>query len=146
MLDILNKKENDFLKIFLNEDNNSSFDVRNIEDETKNNDNFRKVLFTGKNIQLVLMSLNPNEEIGNEVHNDTDQFFRIDEGEGKVIINNDEEINIKDGSSIIIGMGVYHNIINTSSTKKLKLYSLYTPPHHPEGTIHKTKQDAIKDE
>ena len=84
---------------------------------------------------------------GNEVHNDTDQFFRIDEGEGKVVIDNGrEEISVKDGFSILIKQGTYHNVINTSSTKMLKLYSLYAPPHHPDGTVHKTKEEAEAEE
>lgn len=133
---------------YLNEesDNNKSYDVRNIEKEAIENDNFRKVLFTGNNIQLVLMSLNPGEEIGMEVHNDSDQFFRIDEGQGKLVIKNGETFNLEDGSSIVIKSGTYHNIVNTSEDKKLKLYTIYGPPHHPEGTINKTKEEAEKEE
>ncbi len=131
------------LKRFLLEETEKGFDVRNIEEETVSNNYFRKVLYTGKNLQLVLMAIEPNSEIGNEVHNDTDQFFRIDEGEGKVVIDNGkEEISVKDGFSILIKQGTYHNVINTSSTKMLKLYSLYAPPHHPDGTVHKTKEEA----
>jgi mannose-6-phosphate isomerase-like protein (cupin superfamily) len=129
-------------KDYLKEEEQKPFDVRDIEDETVENNYFRKVLYTGKHLQLVLMAIEPNSEIGNEVHNDTDQFFRIDEGEGKVVVNNKEEIPIKDGSSILIRQGTYHNVVNTSSTKKLKLYSLYAPPHHPPGTVHKTKEEA----
>lgn len=119
-----------------------NFDIRDIEKETIDNKYFRKVLHTGKHLQLVLMSIKPNQEIGNEVHHDSDQFFRVDEGKGKVVIENKNEFDIKDGSSIIIEAGTYHNIINTSSTKDLKLYSIYSPPHHPDGTIHKTKEEA----
>jgi mannose-6-phosphate isomerase-like protein (cupin superfamily) len=122
------------------------FDVRSIEDETISNDNFRKVLVTGKNLQLVVMSLKPEEDIGNEVHENVDQFFRIDSGEGKVVIEEKDEYPVKDGSSIIIKAGTYHNIINTSKTEDLKLYTIYSPPNHPEGTIHKTKEDAMKEE
>ena len=133
-------------KQYIKEDiNKKEYDVRNIEMETENNDNFRKVLFTGKNTQLVLMTLNPGEEIGSEIHNDTDQFFRIEQGEGEIDVNG-EKTSVKDGSSIIIVQGTKHNIINTSKDKKLKLYSLYSPPHHPPNTIHKTKEDALKEE
>jgi len=122
------------------------FDVRNIEKETKENDNFRKVLFTGKNLQLVLMSLNPKEEIGMEVHNNVDQFFRFDEGEGELQVDGEESVKISDGFSIVIPQGTKHNIVNTSDTKKLKLYSIYSPPNHKDGTIHKTKEEAMKEE
>lgn len=130
-------------KKYLKEEKN--FDIRNIENETVENDNFRKVLFTGKNLQLVLMSLNPGEDVGEEIHNDTDQFFRIDEGQGEAHING-EVFTIKDGSSIVIIQGAKHNIINTSKDKKLKFYSIYAPPHHPNDTIHKTKEEALKSE
>ena len=124
----------------------NDFDVRNIEEETVDNDNFRKVLFTGNYLQLVLMSLKPNEEIGNEVHNDSDQFFRIDKGKGKLVIDEKDEYSIEDGNSIVIKAGTHHNIINTSNNEDLKLYSIYAPKHHPEGTIHKTKEDAERSE
>ena len=116
----------------------------NIEKSTLENDNFRKVLYTGKNTQLVLMSLKPKEDIGLETHKDTDQFFRIESGKGKAIID-DKEYVITDGSSVIIPAGAKHNIIN-SGDSDLKLYSLYSPPHHVDKTIHKTKDDALKDE
>jgi mannose-6-phosphate isomerase-like protein (cupin superfamily) len=134
------------IKNYLNEEKIKTFDVRNIEKETLANNNFRKVLFTGKNLQLVLMSLNPNEEIGMEVHNTVDQFFRIDEGEGELQVEGKEPIKISDGFSIIIPQGTKHNIINTSKTEKLKLYSLYSPPNHKDGVIHKTKEEAMKEE
>jgi mannose-6-phosphate isomerase-like protein (cupin superfamily) len=133
------------LKRFLSEETSKGFDVRDIESETVANDNFRKVLYTGVNTQLVLMTLQPSEDIGNEVHKNVDQFFRIEEGEGKVVINEKEEIAVKAGSSIVIKQGTYHNIVNTSSTKKLQLYSLYSPPHHIDGTVHKTKEEAKAD-
>ncbi|HUC89145.1 MAG TPA: cupin domain-containing protein [Candidatus Paceibacterota bacterium] len=113
----------------------------NIEELTKNNDNFRKVLYTGHNCQLVLMSLLPGEEIGKEVHGENDQFFRFESGAGKVIIN-ETEYAIKDGDAVIVPMGAEHNVINTSQTEPLKLYTIYTPPHHKDGVIRKTKADA----
>lgn len=116
--------------------------VTNIENDTINNKNFRKVLYTGKNSQLVLMSIKPKEDIGNEVH-DVDQFFRVDSGSGKVIINGVEQ-EISDGFAIVIPAGAKHNIVNDSS-KDLKLYSIYSPPHHEDKTIHKTKEQALKD-
>lgn len=119
--------------------------VGNIEKLTLSNINFRKVLFTGQHAQLVVMSLLPNEDIGAEVHQIVDQFLRIEKGEGKVIINN-EAHPIKDGDAIIIPAGAQHNVINLSSTEQLKLYTIYSPPHHKDKTIHKTKSDAIKDE
>lgn len=118
--------------------------VDNIEELTLANNNFRKVIYTGQHAQLVLMSLNPNEDIGMEVHPTTDQFLRIEEGEGKVVMNGEEHL-IKDGSAIIVLAGTEHNIINTSSVNPLKLYTIYSPPHHKDGTIHKTKQEASAD-
>lgn len=119
--------------------------VDNIEELTLKNDFFRKVLFTAGHSQLVLMTLEPNEDIGMEVHADVDQFFRIEEGEGKVILNGKESV-IRDGSAFVVPAGTEHNVINTSPTEKLKLYTIYSPPNHPEGTIHKTKQEAEKEE
>jgi mannose-6-phosphate isomerase-like protein (cupin superfamily) len=117
--------------------------VTNIEKDTVDNDNFRKVLYTGKNSQLVLMALKPEEEIGEEVHKDTDQFFRIDSGSGKVVING-KSTDIKDGFAFVIPQGAKHNVINTGK-EPLKLYSVYSPPHHEDGTIHKTKEEAESD-
>lgn len=114
--------------------------VINIEKAAIENNYFRKVLYTAKNIQLVLMSLKPNENIGEEIHQ-LDQFIRIESGEGKAILNGVTN-NISDGFSIVIPAGTKHNIINTSSSKPLKIYTLYSPPNHPDGTIHKTKADA----
>lgn len=119
--------------------------VNNIEELTLANKYFREVLYTGQHTQLVIMSLKPQEEIGMEVHAIVDQFFRIEQGEGKVIINNVEH-SLKDGDAIVIPAGTQHNVINTSSTEELKLYTLYSPPHHRDKTIHKTKSDALKDE
>jgi len=118
--------------------------VINIEKETLNNNNFRKVLYTSKHGQVVVMSLLPNEEIGMEVHETTDQFFRVDSGEGKVIIAG-EEADISNGFAIVVPAGNQHNVINTSSKKPLKLYTIYMPPHHKDGIIHKTKNDAESD-
>lgn len=119
--------------------------VINIEDATKGNDNFRKVLYTGKNSQLVLMSLKPGEEIGMEVHPDNDQFFRVDEGEGKVIIDGNE-YEIEDGFAIVIPAGANHNVVNTSSDEYLRVYTIYSPPHHKDGIIRKTKEEAEANE
>lgn len=113
------------------------FDIRDIEKETKANDYFRKVLFTAERMQLVLMCLKPGEDIGEEVHPTTDQFFRIEEGSGKTVVDG-KEINITDGSSILIKSGRVHNIINNSN-KPLRLYSLYSPPQHRDGLIQKEK-------
>lgn len=118
------------------------FDIRNIEKETIENNNFRKVLFTGNNIQLVLMSLLPNEDIGMEVHKDVDQFFRIDEGNGQLDIQGEGKSAIEDGTSIVIKAGTYHNII--AGDKGLKLYTVYAPPNHPPDRIQKTKAEAVE--
>lgn len=119
----------------------------NIEKETLKNNFFRKVLFTGKHAQLVLMSLKPKEEIGNEVHKKVDQFFRLESGEAKFVLNNGREKHIvKDAGVMIIPAGTWHNVINNSKTKKLKLYTLYSPPNHPPRTIHKTKAEAERAE
>ena len=114
--------------------------VGNIEEETESNDFFRKVIFTAPHSQLVLMSLNPKEEIGEEVH-DVDQFFRFEEGEGKVVIDGQESV-VKDGWGVVVPAGIRHNVINTSETQSLKLYTIYSPAHHPDGTVHKTKEEA----
>lgn len=114
----------------------------NIEDEVVKNENFRKVLFTGKHSQLVVMTLKPNEDIGMEVHDTVDQFFRFEEGKGKVIIDGDE-FEVGEDDVVIVPSGSQHNIINTSETEVLRLYTIYSPPNHPEGTIHPTKADAM---
>lgn len=118
--------------------------IGNIEKETLENENFRKVLFTGEHSQLVVMSLLPNEEIGMEAHH-VDQFIRIEEGEGVAILNG-EESRLEDDFAIVIPAGTEHNIINTSDSRKMKLYSIYSPGEHPDGTIDETKEDAIKRE
>jgi mannose-6-phosphate isomerase-like protein (cupin superfamily) len=114
-----------------------------IEDLTLKNDFFRKVLFTGKYCQLVVMCLQPGEEIGNEVHKTVDQFFRIEEGEAKFVLNGKEEHVAHSTDAVVIPAGTFHNVINTSKSKALRLYTVYSPPNHPDGTVHKTKADAI---
>lgn len=117
----------------------------NIEEVTLKNTNFREVLFTGKHSQLVVMCLKPGEDIGEEVHYHVDQFFRVEAGEGKVVMDGVER-EVKDGSAIVIPAGMNHNLINTSKTTDLKLYTIYSPSNHPEGTKHVTKEDAMRDE
>jgi mannose-6-phosphate isomerase-like protein (cupin superfamily) len=116
--------------------------VGHIEQATLKNGYFREVLFTGKHSQLVVMSLQPKEEIGNEVHQNVDQFFRIEEGKAKFVFDGKEEHVIGNGDAVLVPAGTYHNVINASSDKPLKLYTLYTPPNHPDGTVHKTKAEA----
>jgi mannose-6-phosphate isomerase-like protein (cupin superfamily) len=116
--------------------------VGHIEALTEKNTNFRKVLFTGKYAQLVVMCLQPGEEIGNEVHANVDQFFRIEEGEAKFVFGDKEEHVVGDGDAVIVPAGTYHNVINTSRSKQLKIYTVYSPPNHPDGTIHKNKAEA----
>ena len=118
---------------------------QNIEKSSLGNTDFRQVIYTGKFMQLVLMSLKPNEEIGMEVHDNIDQFFRFEKGNGKVIIEG-EEMEVGDGDVVVIPAGSQHNIINTSSDADLKLYTIYAPPNHPEGTVHKTKEEAMAGE
>jgi len=117
--------------------------ITNIEKATKENENFRKVLYTAPNSQLVLMTLKPGDEIGEEVHT-LDQFFRIEEGEGKAILDGAEH-KIEDGTAIVIPAGMRHNILNTSD-EELKLYTIYSPPEHKDGVIHLTRADAVADE
>ena len=115
--------------------------IDNIEEKTEQNNFFRQVLYTGKHTQLVVMSLLPGEEIGMEVHPQVDQFFRIEEGRAKVIIDG-EEHEADEGFAIIVPAGSQHNLINTGSNP-LKLYTLYSPPNHPDGTIHRTRAEAM---
>ncbi len=118
-----------------------------IEKQTLDNNFFRQVLFTGKHAQLVLMCLKGGEEIGNEVHNSVDQFFRIEQGEAQFVLNNGKEkYSAKDGDAVIVPAGTWHNVINASKTAKLKLYTIYSPPNHPDKTVHKTKAEAEKAE
>ena len=116
----------------------------NIEKETLENSNFRKVLYTGKHSQLVLMSLKPLEEIGMEVHTDNDQFFRFEKGNGKCIIDGNE-YEVTDGSAIIVPAGAQHNVINVSEADDLKLYTIYSPAHHKDGVVRATKAEAEAD-
>jgi mannose-6-phosphate isomerase-like protein (cupin superfamily) len=118
--------------------------INNIEKDSIENRNFRKVLYTGKNSQLVLMSLRPGEDIGEEVH-DVDQFFRIESGEGKAVLDGVEHP-VSDGSAVVVPAGAMHNIINTSADLDLKLYTIYSPPNHKDGTVHVTKSEAEANE
>ena len=113
-----------------------------IEKQTLENKYFRQVLFTGKHTQLVTMCLGPGEEIGSEVHHNIDQFFRIEQGEAKFVFNEEQERPVRDGDAVVVPAGTYHNVINTSKTVPLKLYTLYSPPNHPDGTVHKTRAEA----
>lgn len=113
----------------------------NIEKATTTNDNFRKVLYTAPHSQLVLMSLRPKEEIGKEVHPANDQFFRVEAGQGKCMIDNNE-YELKAGDAIVIPAGAEHNIINTSKIAALKMYTIYSPAHHKDGIVRATKQEA----
>jgi len=119
--------------------------VDNIEKETLENTNFRKVLYTGKHSQLVLMNLQPGEEIGMEVHPDNDQFFRFEKGQGKCIIDGNE-YELKDGTAVVVPAGAQHNIINVSDTEELKLYTIYSPAHHKDGIVRATKEEAVANE
>lgn len=118
--------------------------IDNIEELTLKNTYFRQVLYTGQHTQLVVMSIPPQGEIGKEVHATTDQFLRIEAGMGKAIINGQEQ-EVKDGSAIIVPAGAEHNVINTSDSEPLQIYTLYSPPHHRDGVIHKTKAEADAD-
>ncbi len=112
-----------------------------IEKETKKNSDFRRVLYTGKYSQLVLMNLKPMEEIGMETHPNIDQFFRFEEGKGKVVIDGVEH-KIKDGDAVIVPAGAKHNVVNTSKKLELKLYTIYSPPEHQDKIVRHTKADA----
>jgi mannose-6-phosphate isomerase-like protein (cupin superfamily) len=117
----------------------------NIESSTLENKNFRKVLYTGKNCQLVLMSLCPGEEIGMEVHAENDQFFRCEAGQGICIIDGNEYY-LGDGVAIVVPAGAQHNVINTSPAENLQLYTIYSPPHHKDKIIRVTKKEAEENE
>jgi len=119
--------------------------IINIEKETKKNTDFRHVLYTGKHSQLVLMSLKPGEEIGEETHETVDQFFRFETGEGKVIIDGVEH-RVKDGSGVIVPAEARHNVINTSKRANLRLYTIYSPPEHQDGVVRHTKKEAMASE
>jgi mannose-6-phosphate isomerase-like protein (cupin superfamily) len=116
-----------------------------IEQETKDNTHFRKVLYTGEEMQLVLMSLLPGEDIGQEIHEENDQFFHFDAGEGKVIINETEYL-VSDGDAIVVPKGASHNVINISENVSLRFYTIYAPAHHKDGVVRETKADAAANE
>lgn len=117
----------------------------NIEKDTMENNNFRKVLYSASHSQLVLMSLRPKEEIGMEVHPENDQFFRFEKGEGKCVIDGNE-YDLKDGVAVVVPAGAQHNVINTSETEDLKLYTIYSPAHHKDGIVRTTKEEAMANE
>jgi mannose-6-phosphate isomerase-like protein (cupin superfamily) len=119
--------------------------VISLESETRKNGDFRRVLYTGKYSQLVLMSLKPGEEIGMETHGDVDQFFRFEQGEGKVVIDGVEHL-VKDGTGVIVPAGAKHNVVNTSKQKELKLYTIYSPPEHQDKVVRHTKAEALAKE
>jgi mannose-6-phosphate isomerase-like protein (cupin superfamily) len=114
--------------------------VTNIEHDTLENDDYRRVLFTARNTQLVLMTLQPGEEIGRETHADHDQFIRVESGTGKAVLGGSTHV-LEDGSAVVIPAGTEHNVVNTSRSEPLKLYTLYSPPEHPDGTVHRRKSD-----
>lgn len=114
--------------------------VTNIERDTLSNEDYRRVVFTGRNAQLVLMNLRPGEEIGREIHEGHDQFIRVEGGRGVAILAGKEHT-LTDGIALVIPAGVEHNVINTSADSPLRLYTLYSPPEHPDGTVHRTKRD-----
>ena len=118
--------------------------VDNIEEATIKNNNFRKVLYTARHSQLLVMSLKPGEEIGEEVH-ELDQFIRIEEGEGKAVLDGVEH-RIEDDFAIVIPAGTRHNVINISQKKAMKLYTIYSPPNHRDGIVHATKEEAMADD
>lgn len=117
----------------------------NIEKDALKNENFRKVLYTSKHLQLVLMSLKPGEDIGEETHPNIDQFFRFEGGKGKCIINGNEYL-VENGDVIVIPAGSKHNVINTDDVKELKMYTIYGPPNHKDGIINATKKDSEKND
>jgi mannose-6-phosphate isomerase-like protein (cupin superfamily) len=119
--------------------------VANLEEETRKNMDFRRVIYTGKNCQLVLMCLKPMEDIGMETHDDVDQFFRFEEGQGAVVIDGRKHA-VKDGNGVIVPCGAEHNVINTSKTANLKMYTIYSPPEHMDKVVRKTKKEALAKE
>lgn len=117
--------------------------VGHLEKDAVKNKYFRKVIFTGQHAQLVLMCLQPKEDIGNEVHPNVDQFFRIEEGKARFVLNNTEKHTVGAGDAVVVPAGTWHNVINASATEPLHLYTIYSPPQHPDGTVHKTKKEAL---
>ena len=126
----------------MNQANAASGYVVDIEQKTLENEFFREVLFTAPHMQFVVMALPPGEDIGTETHDDVAQFIRVETGKGKAVLNGKEH-ELADGSAVVIPAGTEHNIVNTSQQEPLKLYTIYTPPEHPDGTIHKTKTEAL---
>lgn len=120
--------------------------LTNIEKDTVDNKNFRKVLYTANSSQLVLMSIPPKGSIGEETHKISDQFIRIEKGDGELITGGVNREKLKDGSAFVIPKGTTHNIVNISKTEDLKLYSIYSPPHHAKGVLHKTKEESQESE
>lgn len=118
--------------------------ISHIEKETLENENFRKVIYTSKYSQLVLMCLKPKEEIGMEIHEKNDQFFRFESGSGKIIIDKNEYY-VSDGDAVIVPAGANHNVINVSEIEELKLYTIYSPAHHKDGIVRATKNEAEAD-
>ena len=117
----------------------------NVEKNTLANKNFRKVLYSGHHLQLVLMTLKPGEDIGAEIHQDTDQFFRFESGLGRCVIDG-HKYGVKDGDAIIVPAGAKHNVVNVHKTRALKMYTIYAPPHHKDGIVRATKKDAESNE
>jgi mannose-6-phosphate isomerase-like protein (cupin superfamily) len=129
------------VQIFINEEINMKGFKSSIESDTLENNNFRNVLYTSKHIQLVLMSLKAGKEIGEEIHYDNDQFFRFEQGTGKCVVDGNS-YNVEDGDALVVPAGANHNIINTGSDTELKMYTIYSPPHHKDGIVRATKNDA----
>jgi mannose-6-phosphate isomerase-like protein (cupin superfamily) len=119
--------------------------IADIEKETLKNTDFRRVLYTGKYSQLVLMRLKPGEEIGEETHDDVDQFFRFEEGAGAVVIDGAKHA-VKDGTAVVVPSGARHNVLNTSKTADLRLYTIYSPPEHQDRVVRRTRQEAMAKE
>ncbi len=113
-----------------------------IERQTLENRDFRRVLFTGKHLQLVVMSLEPGEEIGTEVHAHVDQFFRVEEGTATFVLRGREKHKVRDGGALVVPAGTRHNVVNASRSKALRLYTIYAPPNHPPRTVHRTRAEA----
>ncbi len=119
--------------------------IANIEKLTLANNNFRTVLYTASHCQLVVMTIPPGSDIGEEVHKENDQFFRVEKGTGQVVIDGVTH-EISDGMAIVVPAGATHNLVNTSPTESLRLYTLYSPPHHVDAIVHRTKEEAQKDD
>lgn len=117
--------------------------VSSLEKVTLENTHFRHVLYTGKHEQLVLMTLPPGEDIGREIHADVDQFFRVEEGVARFVFGPGEEHVVRAGDAVVVPAGTFHNVVNASPTKLLRLYTIYSPPQHPDGTIQHTKAEAL---